>query len=108
MQHFAYCRHPLCMHGVGHPIVLRILVLIDGGLFSEGCTLQISCATCFSKGHNTQHPILMAREVLDEEGEPETDQPVHAGIACSYCGMNPIVGTRYKWVAPFVQIPGKC
>jgi hypothetical protein len=99
MQNRAHCRRALCLHRVGRLNVLRFRQLTRDDFFSEACAAQISCGACFAKGHNRSHPILMAREVMDEEGEPETDRPIHAGIACSYCAMDPIVGTRYKCVS---------
>jgi hypothetical protein len=65
----------------------------------QGCKSLISCEMCFSKGHNPKHLIEMAREVKEEEEERVPEPPAHSGITCNRCGMDPIVGTRYKYVA---------
>ena len=57
------------------------------------------CQDCMDKKtHDPTHSVLMM-PVPDAEKEEETSaRPVHEGISCDGCKMDPIVGPRFKYV----------
>jgi hypothetical protein len=90
-----------CAEYVRFPTIFAYILLTVTN--RDDCTLPFSCSTCFAKvQHNPKHPIVMLRQ----EEEETTDRPVHAGIFCDYCEMNPIVGTRYKYAYLYFCIAG--
>jgi hypothetical protein len=50
------------------------------------------------KAHDSTHSMLMM-PVPEAHDEAETaNRPVHEGIICDGCKMDPIVGPRFKYV----------
>ncbi|KAG8847748.1 hypothetical protein FRB91_011448 [Serendipita sp. 411] len=60
----------------------------------KGCTSNLCQACQDKKEHALHHPVLVVTTV--EEDEEESNIPKHEGIICDHCGMDPIVGPRFK------------
>jgi hypothetical protein len=57
------------------------------------------CQECFDKKeHDSTHTIRIVTipDAPVEGVEESDDRPTHIGIYCDECGMNPIVGPRFK------------
>ncbi|PVG01978.1 cysteine proteinase [Serendipita vermifera] len=72
---------------------------ISCDIYSDACPNFDLCQECFDKKeHNPEHTfrIVTIPDVPDVDEEETDERPSHVGVYCDECGMNPIIGPRFK------------